>query len=101
MAAAKPVSKSYNQEQGERNRLPFEDSMKIIRKNNPSPNNSVLSQQGSVDASNNNRNNGRNPKKQADELSSESSESILSGADSDENNDPGTQMIRMEKLKKK
>ncbi len=100
-APSKPISRSYNQEQADKNRLPFEDSMKIIKKNNPSPNNSVFSN-NSIDAGNsrnNSFNQPRNLKKQTEDLSSESS-SISSVASSDDN-DPGTRLIRLEKRKKK
>ncbi len=106
-APTKQASRPYNQEQADKNRLPFEDSMKIIKKNNPSPNNSVFSNNsmdagggGGGNSRNNSFNQPRNLKKQTEDLSSESS-SISSVASSDDNNDPGTRLIRMEKLKKK
>ena len=72
--------------------------MKIIKKNNPSPNNSAYSN-NSIDQRDAKS---LNIKKQMEILSpSESSSSSSVASSSDDNNDPGNRLIRIEKLKKK
>lgn len=89
----KSSNRSYNDEKsGNKDRLPFEDSMKIIKKNNNMHNNS------GVEASSN-RGNKRYDSKLSN-ANSDSSSSSSSLASSDDN-DPGNQLVRIEKLKKK
>ncbi len=81
----KAISKSFNEA---KNRLPFEDSLKIIKSNN---NNSF----------NNNNDKPKNLIKQRDNLDSGENSSSSSSLESSDDNDPGDRLIRMEKIKKK